>query len=89
MGLTLLALQRRRRQIAAADVFREPGLQGSGECRGLPVQTVPEVRSLYFPMQKRENTRSSTASVSSSPVISPSARIASRKSMVQKSHGSC
>ena len=40
-------------------------------------------------MQKRENTRSSTASVSSSPVISPSARIASRRSMVQKSHGSC
>ena len=38
-------------------------------------------------MQKRENTRSSTASVSSSPVISPSARIASRRSMVQKSQG--
>ena len=40
MGLTLLALQGSRRQITAADVFRQPGLQGSGECRGLPVQTV-------------------------------------------------
>jgi hypothetical protein len=44
MGLTLLALQCSRRQIAATDVFCQPSLQGSGECRGLPVQTVPEVR---------------------------------------------
>ena len=44
MGLTLLALQGSRRQITAADVFRQPGLQGSGECRGLPVQTVSDVR---------------------------------------------
>ena len=44
MGLTLLALQRRRRQIAAADVFHQPGLQGSSECRELPVQTVADVR---------------------------------------------
>ena len=39
MGLTLLTLQGSRRQITAADVFRQPGLQGSGECWGLPVQT--------------------------------------------------
>ena len=44
MGLTLLSLQGSRRQITAADVFRQPGLQGSGECRGLPVQTVSNVR---------------------------------------------
>jgi len=44
MGLTLLALQGSRRQITAADVFRQPGLQCGGECRGLPFQTVSDVR---------------------------------------------
>jgi len=44
MGLTLLALQGSRRQVTTADVFLQPGLQGSGECRGLPVQTVADVR---------------------------------------------
>jgi hypothetical protein len=40
-------------------------------------------------MQKREKTRSSTASLTSSPVISPRLRTAARRSMVQKSQGSC
>ena len=44
MGLTLLALQGSRRQITTADVFRQPGLQGSAECRRLPVQKVSDVR---------------------------------------------
>ena len=42
----------------------------------------------HLPMQKRLNTRSSTASLTSSPVIAPRLRTASRRSIVQKSQGS-
>ena len=89
-GLTLLALQGWGGEIAAAKILLQPSIEGAGECRGLPVHVdYRRLSRAYLPMQKRENTRSSTASVSSSPVISPRARIASRRSMVQKSQGSC
>lgn len=41
----------------------------------------------YFPMQKREKMESSTSSVTSSPLTSPSASVAARRSIVQKSKG--
>jgi hypothetical protein len=49
---------------------------------------IPNPHSLYFPIQNRLKMRSSTDSVTSSPVTSPNAPIASRRSIVQKSRGS-
>lgn len=47
----------------------------------------PPLKSPYFPMQNRLKMESSTSSVTSSPLTSPSASTAARRSMVQKSTG--